>query len=114
MPGNFFERVPTGCDAYIMKNILHDWDDATCKKILGVVRASMEPGQRLIICETLVERNSRDPLGTRADLQMMVACDQGRERSEAELRALLGACHLKVTRVFPFPTVSVLEARAVP
>ncbi|HEX4338463.1 MAG TPA: methyltransferase [Polyangiaceae bacterium] len=114
VPGNFFEQVPTGCDAYIMKNILHDWDDATCKKILGVVRSSMEPGQRLVICETLVERNSRDPLGTRADLQMMVACDQGRERSEAELRALLGACRLKVTRVFPFPTVSVLEARAVP
>jgi hypothetical protein len=111
--GSFFERVPSGCDAYIVKNVLHDWDDAACQKILGVVRAAMSPGQRLVVCEILVDRLARDAHGTRVDLQMMIACDQGRERSEGELRALLGECGFRATRVFPFPIVSVIEAEAV-
>jgi hypothetical protein len=111
--GNFFEQVPPGCDAYLLKNILHDWDDATCKKILSVVRAAMKPGQRLILCEMLVEKGSRHFMHTRADLQMLIACDQGRERSTDEFKALLDASGFRMTRVFPFPTVSVLEAQAV-
>ena len=106
-------RRASGCDAYIIENVLHDWDDATCKKILGVVRAAMSPGQRLVLCEILVDRLARDTYGTRVDLQMMIACDQGRERSEAELRALLTDCGFRTTRVFPFPIVSVLEAEPV-
>jgi C-methyltransferase len=112
-PGSFFERVPGGCDAYIIKNVLHDWDDATCRKILGVVRAAMSPGQRLIVCEILVDRLARDAHGTRVDLHMMIACDQGRERSEEELRALLAECGFRTTRVFPFPIVSMIEAEPV-
>ncbi len=73
-PGSFFERVPSGADLYVLKNILHDWDDDACRVILRVVRAAMRPGERLLVCETLVEKNSRDLLGTRADLQMMMVC----------------------------------------
>jgi hypothetical protein len=112
-PGSFFERVPSGCDAYIVKNVLHDWDDETCKKILRVVRAAMSPGQRLVVCEILVDKLARDAHGTHVDLQMMIACDQGRERSEEEIRALLSECGFRTTRVFPFPIVSVVEGEAI-
>jgi hypothetical protein len=111
--GSFFEKVPRGCDAYVIKNVLHDWDDATCKKILRVVRAAMDPGHRLIVCEIIVDRLSRESQGTRVDLQMMVACDQGRERSIDEIRSLLSQCGFRFTRAFPYPVVSVLEAEAI-
>ncbi|MBL8606957.1 MAG: hypothetical protein JNL38_06540 [Myxococcales bacterium] len=110
-PGSFFERVPSGADLYVLKNILHDWDDDTCRVILRVVRRAMQPGQRLLVCESLVEKNSRDPLGTRADLQMMMVC-RGRERSRAELHELFEATGFAPARTFPFPTVSLVEAVA--
>jgi O-methyltransferase domain len=111
-PGSFFERVPSGCDAYILKNILHDWDDETCRTILRVVRAAMKPGQRVLVCEVLVDHNSRDSFGTRADLQMLVACENGRERSLPELQALLESTGFRFARVFHSPLVAVVEAAA--
>jgi hypothetical protein len=65
VPGTFFESVPTGADAYLLKNVLHDWDDATCVKILRVVRAAAAPGARLLVAESLVERDSRDLIPAR-------------------------------------------------
>jgi hypothetical protein len=112
-PGSFFEEVPSGCDAYLTKNILHDWNDETSKKILSVIRKAMKPGQRMLLCESLVEKNSREIIGTRADLQMMIACEDGRERSRDELFGLLEATGFRRGRVFPFPTVSVVEGEAV-
>jgi hypothetical protein len=111
--GSFFESVPGGCDAYLMKNILHDWDDETCKQLLGNVRRAAREGARLILCESLVELNSRDLLGTRADVQMMVACHNGRERSRAEFESLLAATGFAFRRVFPYPTLCIIEAVAV-
>lgn len=111
--GSFFEKVPEGCDAYSMKNILHDWDDARSKKILSVVRAAMKPGAKLLLCEMIVDRNSRDVIGTRADLQMMVVCDEGRERSVDEFRVLLDETKFRLARVFRSPTICVIEAEAV-
>jgi hypothetical protein len=112
-PGSFFEKVPSGCDAYMMKNILHDWDDATSTKILGVVRAAMKPGQKIILCEMLVDRLARDTIGAQVDLQMMIACDDGRERSLEEFEELFASSGFRFTRVFPFPTISVIEGEAI-
>ena len=112
VPGSFFESVPLGCDAYLMKNILHDWDDARCRHILGTVRRSMQPGQRVILAEALVERDAQH-LGVLADVQMMVVCSDGRERGLAEFTALLDATGFRLGRVFPYPTVSVIEGVAV-
>ena len=111
-PGSFFDSVPTGADAYLMKNILHDWDDATCSRLLANVRRAAQPGARLILCESLVERCSRDLMATRADLQMMIACDNGRERSLDEFVALLVKAGFRYRRVFQFPTLSLIEAEA--
>lgn len=111
-PGSFFERVPEGADAYLLKNILHDWDDARSRRILGVCRAAMRPGARVLVVEMLLERDSVDPIGTLSDLQMMVACDGGRERGVAELRALLEASGFALGRVLPHPLSAIVEGIA--
>ena len=112
LPGSFFERVPPGADAYLLKNVLHDWDDAACAKILRNVRAAAGASGRVLIAESVVERYSRDPLSVAADLQMMVACSDGRERSHAEYRSLLEKTGFRLGRVFTYPTISVLEGTA--
>jgi hypothetical protein len=112
-PANFFESVPSGSDAYLLKNILHDWDDPTCKKILSVVRAAMQPGGKVIVCEMLVEPNSRELFGTRLDLMMLISCDNGRERGLGELQALLSATGFRPARVFRGALISVVEGEAV-
>ncbi len=111
--GNFFEHVPAGADAYVLKNILHDWDDARSTTILANVRKAMSPGHRLLIVENLVEKNRSVDLGVLSDVQMMVVCDEGRERSASEIFALAERVGFRRARVFGGPTVSVVEAIAV-
>lgn len=111
-PGNFFEHVPTGADAYLLKNILHDWDDERCAIILRNVRDAAGSRGRVLIAEALLERFSLDPIAVPADLQMMVACSNGRERSQAEFRSLLQKCGFKLARLFSYPTISVIEGVA--
>ena len=113
LAGSFFDSVPSGSDAYMMKNILHDWDDTTCARLLTNVRNASSPGTRILLCESLVERCSRELMVTRADLQMMIACDNGRERSLEELVSLLGSAGFRYRRSFNFPTLSVIEGEAV-
>lgn len=111
-PGSFFERVPGGADAYLLKNILHDWDDLTCVGILRVIRAAAARGARLLVVETLVDRLSRDPIGCGADLQMAVACSRGRERDAAELHALLNQAGFDPGQVSTSPLLAVVEGIA--
>jgi len=107
--GSFFERVPAGADAYLMKNVLHDWDDPTCAVILGTVARAAAPGARLFVCESIVERTCREALATWSDLQMAVACKEGRERGVDELRRLGEAAGFRFVREHAHPIISVLE-----
>jgi len=111
-PGNFFEAVPEGADAFVLKNILHDWDDETSLAILGVCRRAMRPGQRVLLVESLVERDDTKSFGVLFDLQMMVSCRDGRERSRADFERLLSASAFSPGRVFASPTTSVIEGIA--
>lgn len=52
--GSFFERVPDGCDAYIMKHIIHDWDDDHCRTILRLMREKLPRNGRALVCEMVV------------------------------------------------------------
>jgi hypothetical protein len=112
MPGSFFAEVPIGADAYVLKNVMHDWDDARCLHILGVMRKAMKPGARIILCESLVEKNDAESLAAIADVQMLMASDDGRERGRAELERLLTSAGFRLGRVLPSPTVSVIEGIA--
>jgi hypothetical protein len=110
--GSFFDSVPEGCDTYLLKNILHDWDDRTSARLLGNVRRATRPGQRILLCESLVERCSRDPMTTRKDLHMMLVCHDGRERSLEELEGLLRATGFRPRRVMAYPTLALIEGEA--
>jgi hypothetical protein len=86
--GDFFERVPSRADAYLLRWILHDWADAEAALILGSVRQAMKPTARLILVEHVIPEGAAFDLGKWIDLQMLV-CLGGCERTEMEYRALL-------------------------
>jgi hypothetical protein len=112
VPGSFFDSVPAGADVYTLKNILHDWDDERSVKILRVVRAAMQPGQKVLVCEALVERDTHDSLGALADVQMMVVCDEGRERGRAEIGRLFEQSGFELGRVADGGAIAVVEGVA--
>lgn len=84
----FVDDLPPA-DLYLLKWVLHDWDDATCAKLLANVRRSIRPGARLAVIEAIQERNVVDPRSSMIDLQMLVVSESGRERSESELETLV-------------------------
>ncbi len=99
--GSFFDSVPAGGDAYLLKSVLHNWDDERCAAILQRCRAAMSPCARLCIVERVVpERlgtSPRDQSIARSDLNMLVALAR-RERSEAEFGTLLRTAGFRVLR----------------
>jgi hypothetical protein len=96
---DIFTSVPATADLYLLKNVLHDWDDEACLRILKTVRSAMPPGARLIVVEQLQERNKPDDFASLTDLQMLIQCDDGRERSATELTDLLRRAGLRPGRV---------------
>jgi SAM-dependent methyltransferase len=91
--GSFFEAVPHGADAYLLKSVLHNWDDERAVAILRTCAAAMRPGARIVLFERIVpERLTASPGDqdvARSDLNMLVGCG-GRERTAAQFRELLG------------------------
>jgi O-methyltransferase len=97
--GDLFGELHADADVYVLKNVLHDWDDATSARIIAAVRGTMAHGSRLVVIEQLQERNKPHPFATLSDIQMLTQCVDGRERSRAELQALLAGAGLKPGRV---------------
>jgi hypothetical protein len=87
--GNFFESVTAKADVYVMKDILHDWDDERCRQILRTVRKAMPPGSKVVLVETLQEPNVVEPVASFVDVLMLTQTDGGRQRSVGELHGLL-------------------------
>jgi hypothetical protein len=112
LAGDFMQSVPPGYDAYFLKSVLHDWDDATCVRILGNCRDAMRGGARVLIAEIVVEPGK--PVGhpyRLIDLEMMVTLG-GKERTAAEFARLLDGAGLKLEQVAPIENsfFSVVEA----
>jgi len=109
--GNMFESVPAGADAYFMKHILHDWDDAACGKILAAIRKAIPPDGRLLVSEKIILPGPSGYYGKITDLVMLVHNQGGRERTEAEYRELFARAGFKLTRIVPtFADHSLLES----
>lgn len=102
--GDFFEKVPQGGELYIVKNILHDWDDATCIKILKNIHAAMPAGARLLIIDALIEDNNKNSFGKILDLQMLIGTTGGRERTRAEFSAVFTAAGFRLLRTIDTAT----------
>jgi O-methyltransferase domain/IclR helix-turn-helix domain len=98
--GDFFTAVPAGADVYVMKWILHDWDNATCVKLLTTCRDAMAPHSRLLAVELIVDPDHSDELTYFYDLAMLVNTG-GKERTAAEFQALYEAAGLRLTRILP-------------
>jgi hypothetical protein len=116
--GSFFDSVPAGADAYILKSVIHDWDDEQSLTIFRNCREAMKNGARLLIIEPAVPQrvgsSSHDGVIVGSDLNMLVMTG-GRERTEAEFRELLEASGLRVARIVTAPPTafSVIETLAV-
>jgi hypothetical protein len=101
--GSFFDGVPPGCDAYLLKDVLHDWDDGAAASILAACRRAAPPGARVLVAEVLIERLEAASPGAMIDVQMMVACHEGRQRSAAEHHALMARAGFRPGRVLALP-----------
>lgn len=104
VPGSFFESVPGGGDAYLLKSVLHDWNDDRALAILAACRRAMTGQATLLIVERVLPERMQPSAAHRAiaasDLNMMVAL-AGRERTASEFGALLAAAGFRLTRIVP-------------
>jgi len=113
VPCDFFQAVPEGGDAYIMKHIIHDWDDARATLILKNIAKAMG-GKRgtVILLESVI--GPGPDFGKFLDIEML-NLPGGRERSADEFRALFAGAGFEMTRVVPTKSpLSVVEAVALP
>jgi hypothetical protein len=112
MAVDFFQSVPAGADAYLMKSIIHDWDDQRAGIILKNCREALRnvaPG-RLILVEAIVPQGSEPHMSKLTDMQMLVLAG-GRERTREEFQQLLAHSGFRMTVVVPTQSfVSVVEA----
>ena len=110
--GDFFASVPAG-DLYLLKMILHDWDDERCVAILKRCREAMKPGGRIVIIEMIMGDPQTPGFAALMDLCMLIACPGGRERTLDEFDTLLRAADLQRTAIHAKPLGhSVIEACA--
>lgn len=111
--GSFFEHVPPGADAYLLKHVIHDWADRDAAAILTVCRKAMPAHAKLLIVEGVyparVDRSPDARAAASNDVNMLVVAG-GRQRSEAEFRQLYESSGFELARIVPTPgRVSVIE-----
>jgi hypothetical protein len=110
--GSFFDRVPSGCDAYIMKFILHDWSDDHCRKILGLIREQLPPHGRVLVCEQILDPAPKPSPAKLLDIEMLAMTVGGKERTADEFSDLFASAGLRLVRIVETESpVCVLEAR---
>ncbi len=97
--GSFFDEIPGGFDAYLLRNILHDWSDEKCIKILSTIRNALADDTPLLIIETLVDEDGAKRLGRFADITMFTMTPGGRERSLKEFTTLLHEAGFSIASV---------------
>ena len=111
--GDFFERVPEGAGGYVLKHIIHNWDDEPALRILRNCRRAMRPGSKLVVADRVIgPPNEPDP-GKFYDLTMMLILG-GRERTEPEWKALLSAAGFRIVHIIPTACpLSIIESTPV-
>jgi hypothetical protein len=108
--GDFFRQVPPGGDVYLLRKVIHDWDDERARDILRTCRSAMTDGARLLLLEMVIPAGNTPAYGKLLDLLMLVYAG-GRERTELEYRNLLTSAGFSTTRIVPTASaVSIIEA----
>jgi SAM-dependent methyltransferase len=98
--GDFFESVPEGADAYVLKGIIHDWNDDDALKILKNCRRAIRNDGRLLLFETILKPSGQPDPGSFMDVLMLTLVG-GQERTEPDFRGLLQKAGFELTRVVP-------------
>jgi len=108
--GDFFESIPAGADAYLMKLVLHDWDDEKCVQILTNCSRAMKPGSKLLVIDAVISPGNTPHPGKFLDINMLVMTG-GKERTEKEFAVLFAKAGLHLNRVIPThsPMFSIVE-----
>jgi hypothetical protein len=110
--GDFFESVPAGADAYVLRHIIHDWEEEKAIRILTNVRQAIARDGRLLVVESVIPPGNEPFFGKLLDLTMLVI-PGGQERTEPEYRDLLGKAGFRLVRIVPTAAeVSVIEGVA--
>ena len=112
--GSFFDFIPKDADCYLMKMVLHDWNDEQCLQILGNCHKAMKPGSKLLVIDSVIPEEDSPHPGKYMDINML-AMTGGRERTEREFATLFQKAGLKLTRVIHThsPLFSIVEATGV-
>jgi O-methyltransferase len=107
--GSFYERIPAGGNAYVMKRIIYNYPDDVAVDILRRVRAVVPADGQVLLLEPVRRRGNAFTMGHLMDLKMLVL-GHGRVRDRHELRALFERAGLRLTRIVPTPMIAVIEA----
>jgi len=108
--GSFFDRVPDGCDAYILKHIIHDWSDQHCQTILRLMRDKLPKNGRVLVCEMVVPDDPAPSPAKMLDIEMLVMTVGGKERTAQEFEALFASSGFRLGRIVPTSRpISVIE-----
>jgi len=108
--GDMFASVPGGGDAYLLKSIVHDWNDDQAVAILSNCRRAMKQEGKLLVVESVIPPGNNPHSGKLVDITMLVA-ETGRERTEDEFKALFTGSGFTMTKLFPTQSrFSVIEA----
>jgi SAM-dependent methyltransferase len=111
---DFFVSVPDAADAYILKYIIHDWDDRDALKILRNCRSAIRSNGRLLLIESVLKPSNEPDPGRGLDLTMLVLAPGGRERTEAQFAKLLDQAGFSLMHVIPTAeTLSIVESKPV-
>ena len=107
--GDFFKEIPVNADAYFMRHIIHDWNDAECVTILENIAANCEKGNKVLIAEWIVTKPNVADAGKLLDMEMLLYLT-GRERTEDEYASLLSKAGFEYSGVTPTDSVvSIVE-----
>jgi hypothetical protein len=98
--GDFFDAVPTGADAYLLKSVIHDWYDDDARRILATVRRAAGAESRLLLVERVLPGPNQGLVDKLSDLNMLVN-PGGMERTESEYRELLGRAGFRLEQTIP-------------
>lgn len=111
--GSFFDAVPAGADAYLLKSIVHDWDDDSARRILDVCRTAVAAGGKLLVVEPVIQPGNAPDPAKYSDLNMLVMLG-GRERTSGDFERLFAASGFRLARIVPTASgFSVIEGAPV-
>jgi len=102
--GSFFNTIPENADAYILKNIIHDWDDEKSIQILQNIHKVMNKNSKLICIESIISEDNKPSFGKNLDLEMLVGTNGGKERTLLEYKILYEKAGFILNKIIETPT----------